>query len=140
MENDIEIKLMQERELARFNAINQIGISMITMGQNAIKSAMLINGGAAVALLAFMGNIWDKSVCHKTAILLANSIGLFAIGVLFAALGSGATYCSQHLLLTNDYKKYGRYFQGLSIFLVIYSYFLFGWASWCAYNAFLSHY
>lgn len=38
----------------------------ITTGQTALKSSLLINGGAAVAMLAFVGNMWGvkKSINH----------------------------------------------------------------------------
>ncbi|SMC72187.1 hypothetical protein [Sporomusa malonica] len=73
MDNDNETKLEQERILAKYNANNQIGLALITMGQNALKSATLINGGAAITLLAFVGNIWDKGIDHETAVFLAKS-------------------------------------------------------------------
>ncbi|MGI8426184.1 MAG: hypothetical protein ACR2M4_06230 [Actinomycetota bacterium] len=33
----------------------------VLTGQSALKSALLINGGAAVALLAFVGSIWNSA-------------------------------------------------------------------------------
>ncbi|WP_434132799.1 hypothetical protein KIAC18_000322 [Sporomusa sphaeroides] len=140
MDNNTELlKMKQEQEIALFNANNQIGLSIITMGQNAIKSATLINGGAAVALLAFIGNVWDKGVAHNAALLLTQSVAFFAAGVLFASLGAGATYCCQHLLVS-QYIKTGLWFQCLAIALVIVSYCMFGWASWSAYSAFIIHF
>ena len=53
--------------------------------QSALKSAMLINGGAAVALLALAGSISSESV--SGLIDLVEVIYYFTFGVLFAALG-----------------------------------------------------
>jgi len=39
--------------------------SVIDAGTVALRSATLINGGAAVALLAFIGNIWEKGVAEE---------------------------------------------------------------------------
>lgn len=140
MNKDLELrKLNQEREIAILNANTPFNLSVITLGQNAIKTASLINGGAAVALLAFIGNVWDKGVDRATAILLARSISIFAAGVLSTALGSGATYCSQHLLVSGR-NTLGRSFQWVAIVFIICSYILFGWATWSAHNAFLEHF
>jgi len=67
--------------------------SVITTGQSALKSSLLINGAAAVALLAFIGNIWniDPSVVAG----IANALGFYVVGVLLAAVAAGVTYFSQ---------------------------------------------
>ncbi|MBB4126524.1 uncharacterized membrane protein YidH (DUF202 family) [Xanthomonas translucens] len=68
---------------------------IIALGQSTLKSIMLINGGASVALLAFLGNIVN-SPASKTPILpFANSLGAFVIGVFLAALAYALTYFSQ---------------------------------------------
>ncbi|MGR3219179.1 MAG: hypothetical protein ACUZ8H_05085 [Candidatus Anammoxibacter sp.] len=55
-----------ERNLAHYNAQQLQAVEMfksvISYGATALKSAILINGGAAVALLAFIGNIWNKGI------------------------------------------------------------------------------
>src|SRR5205823_6150772 len=69
--------------------------SVITSGQNAIRSSFLLNGGAAVALLAFIGHLAQfkaERVPEFAACLLP-----FAYGVLAIAVTSGFTYLSQWL-------------------------------------------
>ena len=65
----------------------------IMIGQNALKMALIINGGAGVAMLAFLGGIASKGVninCDLTA-----SLFCFSIGVLLSAASNGAAYLSQ---------------------------------------------
>jgi hypothetical protein len=62
-------------------------------GQAALKSAILINGGAAVATLAFVGSLVQHEipVCGFKWVLL-----WFASGALLGAVASGVTYCVQY--------------------------------------------
>ena len=73
--------------------------AIISMGQNALKSIVMINGGATVAFIAFMNN----NLAHflKTGELTAIYVFLwealiaFGIGTLFAGMGIGASYFAQ---------------------------------------------
>lgn len=46
-----------------------------------IQSAMLTNGGAAIALLAFIGSIWSKGLDSRSLQLLSASLAFFSSGV-----------------------------------------------------------
>jgi len=59
--------------------------SVILAGQNALRTAFLMNGGAAVALLAFVGHLATTDP-HRVPSL-APSLTMFVGGVLVAALG-----------------------------------------------------
>jgi hypothetical protein len=71
-----------EANLAQFKAQNTTNLtgwvenfrSVISYGQLAIKSAMLENGGAAVAVLAFIGNLWSKGFPQQQLGPLADAI------------------------------------------------------------------
>jgi hypothetical protein len=60
------LRATQASNLAHYDAQNQATLESIryvgTAGQGALKSATLINGGAAVAILGFLGNAWTKRV------------------------------------------------------------------------------
>ena len=55
----------------------------VSAGENALKSVILINGGAAIALLAFVGSIWDKSANDIDVNKLLISMVIFVAGTLF---------------------------------------------------------
>ena len=107
--------------------------TVITTGQSALKSALLINGGAAIALLAFVGHVWGNANAAHYLPSLIHGLLLFVWGVLSAACAAGATYLSQ--------AGYGGAFgawstkvaytaHGLAIVCVVGAYVLFGLAAW----------
>ena len=67
--------------------------SVITSGQGAIKSSLLLNGGAAVALLAFIAHLAELQRDKVSEF--ASCLLLFAFGVLAIVVTSGCTYLSQ---------------------------------------------
>lgn len=67
--------------------------SVILAGQNAIRTAFLMNGGAAVALLAFLGAL--SSTNPNQLKVFAPSLLIFTWGVFFVGLTSGFTYLCQ---------------------------------------------
>lgn len=69
--------------------------AVISFGQGAIRSLILINGGAAVAVMTFVGNL--KSRHENGAETLAQSLLLFALGVVAAAIVAGFAYVTQYL-------------------------------------------
>jgi len=76
--------------------------SVIAAGQNAIRTAFLLNGGACVAMLAFVGHIAQFKASEVPSV--AASLIPFAIGVFLAALTSGLTYLSQWLYASENIK------------------------------------
>lgn len=64
-------------------------------GQSAMRAAFLINGGASIALAAFIGTLSasDSAVISPTA--LASPLAIFATGSFVAAISFGATYITQ---------------------------------------------
>ncbi len=69
--------------------------SVITAGQNAIKTSLLMNGGATIALLAFLGKLTTDNPAKLS--LFASSLMIFTLGVFVTGLVSGFTYLSQWL-------------------------------------------
>jgi len=74
----------------------------LTAGSNVVKMLMLVNGGAAIALLAFIGNIWTKDNISDYVPFLSVSLKYFCFGVA-ASLGcAGFTYFCQ-LTVSHNY-------------------------------------
>ena len=108
----------------------------ITTGQSALKSALLINGGAAVALLAFIGSVWSSNKTVEALPEITSALLLYVFGVLAAAVAAGATYFSQ-AGYGNEFGKASKYVgrigHVLAVLGVLASYVLFGRASWLAF-------
>lgn len=131
-----------ERNLAHYDAqqqsSRQMWDSVFTYGQAALKSAILINGGAAAGLLAFIGNIWSKGINPAAVEHLTNAILAFTLGVLSAAVGTGTTYVTQYGYCSN-WKFVARTFHVLTLIVVLGSYVFFTLGSHASYTAFFDH-
>lgn len=126
----VEFNAENERNIAQYNAEASSNLEMfrsvITAGQSALKSALIINGGAAVAMLAFIGNLATKGTEFKSTITVFSSPLLyFTLGVLCASIGFGGTYLSQVFFARKKYEKLGSAVRIIVISVVIASYGLF---------------
>jgi len=81
--------------------------SVIAVGQTALKSLFLINGGAAVAVLAFVGHLATAGSSADSIRGFAAPLGCFVAGLLLVTIASGVTYLSQ--------RAYARHKQGRKI-------------------------
>ncbi|MBB4654429.1 hypothetical protein GGR73_000928 [Xanthomonas sp. F14] len=113
----------------------------VTTSQSALRSSLLINAGAAVALLSFMGGIWGKGSYLNVIPGLSYSLSVFVWGVLAGALAAGATYGSQ-AGYGEEFGRFsvliGRVFHGVAILAGVTAYICFGSASWLAYGALMA--
>jgi len=104
-------------------------------GGAAIKSSLLINGGAAIALLAFIGKIWGPE--SKADIQdLSCSLIFFVMGVAFSAMAMAAAYFTQGYYTVNN-DKAGNTWKKVAIVLVSFSYILFVSGAFTAYKTFV---
>lgn len=112
--------------------------SVIQAGQNALRTAFLMNGGASVALLAYVGHL--SSVAPERVPMLAPSLATFVSGVLIAALASGITYLSQWFYAGEPswQQKTGFVLNIAAILLGLGAYGVFGFGMWLAYHVFAS--
>jgi hypothetical protein len=110
--------------------------SVITSGQNAMRSSFLMNGGAAVAILAFIGHL--AAIKPESVALFATVLMPFVLGVLAMTMTSGFTYLSQWLYDNSNTKvqKWGFKLNVACISLGISSYGLFMCGMYRAYFAF----
>lgn len=125
-------KFQNESNLEMFRTV-------IASGQSAIKSSFLLNGGAAVALLAFIGHLAQfKPLAVPTfgACMLP-----FTLGVLAIAMTSGFTYLSQWLYASPrvSVRTSGFVFNIICIVLGLSSYVLFAWGLYATLSAFKAY-
>jgi hypothetical protein len=122
-------KRAHEGQLEMFRAV-------ITSGQNAIKTSFLLNGGAAVALLAFIAHLAE--IDRKKVPQFGCTLLPFAFGVLAITITSGLTYLSQWLYANPEpvARKRGFCINTLCIILGILSYVMFVWGLFSVYSIF----
>jgi len=75
--------------------------SMISVGTEALKALQLINGGAIVALLAYIGQSSERP---QLAALATKPLSLFLGGLVAATLAFLGTYLTQFTLLNEFFK------------------------------------
>lgn len=111
--------------------------AVISFGQGAIRSLVLINGGAAVAVMTFVGNL--KSRQENGAEILAQSMLLFSFGVVAAAIVAGFAYVTQYLYDSSAGRlsKLGVTFHFTAMFFAVVSLVLFVGGLLKAYSGFL---
>lgn len=108
--------------------------SVIQAGQSALKSCILINGGAAVALLAFLGHLVQQHEPAVSVHALASAMSVFVGGVFAGGLASGFTYLSQWFF-ADDWNKTGFTFNIAAILTGLASLGCFCWGGLLAYRA-----
>lgn len=128
---------IKQNEAAQVSSLEMFR-TVILSGQNALKTAFLMNGGATVALLAFLGKLSDQ---HQDKIgIFSSSLIVFIFGVLAITVASGSTYLCQWFYDAGSEpwkQKTGFLLNILAIALGLASYGLFIWGAIRAYKAFI---
>lgn len=135
LSNARNISYTQDMNRARLAEAEMMFKSVIEYGQMAIKGGMLLNGSAAIALLAFIGNIITQtSRPHIEMIPMVKILSLFCYGSFASLFGAAMAYFTQLIYQEKNEKdemknkKWGRLFHVLSIFFVLSGYILFAYA------------
>ena len=134
------MKLEHESMLARYKADRDIDIEMLKSvlesAKTALNSTILINGGAAAALLALIGNLYGKLPGGApVALPLVQSLVTFTAGVLLGGLATASTYFTQYCYSEN-HNRTGVVFHSIAVVLVLGSYGTFFGGIMLAYRAF----
>lgn len=133
-------KLEQQRSLAHFDAQTKHAIEMfksvIDSGREALNALVLVNGGAVIALLGFMGATISKGLPAPLGMQLTLPILLFGLGVLMGALGFGIRYLAQACYAYNR-NTLGTVFNVSSSLVAAAGYALFGYGVYVAYRSFV---
>lgn len=111
--------------------------SVLESGREALKAVLLINGGAAVALLGALSYVVSRDGSQELGLGISVSLADFGGGVLLAALSSGARYVTQ-FVYKDGHNRTGHVFNGLSILLATTAYVAFGFGMFHAYDTFNS--
>lgn len=93
--------------------------SLLTLGNNALKFVLLINGGAIIALLTFLGNLLKTNPTVINADL-ACSLYLYIGGILCAGVAHFTGYMTQLKLFNerNGSKKHRCWLYASMVFLI----------------------
>lgn len=129
-----------QSNLAAYNAQNAHAIEMfksvMDAGKEALNALLLINGGAVVAILGFLGTAFSKDrFSPQLGLSLTYPLAYFGLGVLAGALAFGIRYVAQ-ACFAGEWKKWGMAFNVLSILAGLGGYAAFGLGLAGAHGAF----
>lgn len=119
IENDVNLEMLR---------------SVLSSAHAAVNSSMLINGGAAAALLAFIGHLVAQSPGKGLAAAFAVPMIVFVGGVFLAALAGGLTYLTQYAY--HHKSKGANLWRHLTKVVVVLSYSAFVAGGWLAFERF----
>ncbi|SRR6266542_2953141 len=110
--------------------------SLIQIGLTALKNAVLINGGACIALLTLLGHAATSPTSKIPVAPFRFPLMLFVGGVLAAGLASGIAWLAEgHSLFALDKRStYGIFLSLTTIGLVLLSFVFFAAGSYATYH------
>ncbi len=88
-----ELRRQEMHWRAQFEVTRQSDNAAVDIGLTALRTALLVNAGAVVALLAFVGQLWGKEGQRLAGVL--DAILPFVGGLSAAALAAGVAYFYQ---------------------------------------------
>ena len=89
---------VRERAMQKF--IDEMIHSALEYEILLVKTVMLVNGGAAVALLAFIASVWTLGLGREIFILLILALISFFIGIIFAGRSVLHSFTSHNSFIT----------------------------------------
>jgi hypothetical protein len=111
--------------------------SILSYAENTLKSIILINGGASVALLAFIGNIIANDENVSLVSKFSLPLAFYVFGVLVGSIATGSSYVTQYKYLHVGQESGARWHIVTAI-LVLLAYVLFAAGSLDCYRIFRS--
>lgn len=89
----------QETMAYAWNAHSQSLLEMsrgsYQLGLATLRGLFLLNGGAAVAMMAFLGNVWNSEAGTEMAPVLAKALLAFSLGLVLSLFSSACAWFSQ---------------------------------------------
>lgn len=126
---------MDDFELEKYKAQLQIWVekykNSIDAGKNAIKMAFLINGGVSLALLTFIGTIFQTN--KSLSIELFSSLLYFVVSIFLIGISSGIIYLT-HSAINLEKPKTSMILEVITVLLISFSYLLFGYGVYNIYT------
>ncbi len=140
LDRDAELECIRAHyanHLSHYNWLKEQDIelfkSVITSGQNTLRASMLLHGGAAVALLAFIGHLVVNPSTKSLVGQFAPIMTCFLIGVLNVVVCHGITYLTQYCY-HHQRNIFGHILNISSSVLSVFGYDLFGYACYLSYQ------
>jgi hypothetical protein len=146
MDNEKNAEIFRQHAIRaheqQWHSIQTTFDATIQHGLEALRTAALINGGAVIAIFAFLGATYATEDAETVRDALMRPAHLFIFGAIFCGLASGCAYFAQGLFTASassvEYawdhpyirsteasdrsERWGRFWQALSVAFVLASY------------------
>ncbi len=115
----------------RFNGEIEMFRTVIDAGSSALRAAMIMNGGAAIALLSFLSTSLVHAENFSTGLVggVAQALLIFLVGIFLAGSASGTRYLAQYAYYHSFQKpivlRTGHFLNFITITLSVISFFSF---------------
>ena len=114
----------------------------IAYAAGGMKALFMVSGGAAVAMLAFIGHLVTLQKTGVTIRPFVDALGWYFFASLLGSAAFLMSYLSQFFhtgtIFTEETSRFGHVFHGLAVLVVVASYVSCLWGMFVAYKAFLS--
>lgn len=129
---------LRKNRLAKRDELRRSRLDIVVRSaDSALRNAFLVNGGGAVALLAFFGQVSRQAGLSSSYI--ATALLLLVVGTFLAAVATGFSFLAQYGYMVGKRRSWlGRSAQritALNIVLIWFSYMCFVVAGFVAYGA-----
>jgi hypothetical protein len=96
-------KIDHEKEIERYKAMHTYCLELVRATNEfehaALKPPMILNGGALVVIIAFLGAIWQQGSSFADKHLLIGALACWGIGLFLAGTAAAFGYQSQFSFL-----------------------------------------
>ena len=104
------LRRQEQNWRARFDRALHSDLAAVDIGLVALKTAILVNAGAVIALLAFVGQIWDEGGDTMAALL--RGIKPFVYGLVAAGVAAGVAYIYQSIITVREQRALAEVSEG----------------------------
>jgi hypothetical protein len=112
--------------------------AVVDSGQSTIKTLLVLNGGAAISFLTFLGQAFkDESIPSQLVGPFGLALRFFMAGAFLAATCAGSTYLS-NLVQSLGWARSGRVFLCIAILVGFISLISFATGGWIASGTFIA--
>lgn len=121
-------KMRHQSQLAQYDADCKQRLELFKSvndaGEKALNASMIMNGGAAVAVLSFLGSMLSKGGTGSLGVKLSEPLVAFGTGVFLGATSYGIRYFTQYAYARN-WTKHGHVLNAISVLVAVFSFAMF---------------
>lgn len=102
------------QEIDRVNSVKKYD-TVVSSGQSALRALLAMNGGATLAFLTFIGQLWEKGTLPRDSVqLLVGALQFFIYGTFLVVFAYGTIFLT-NCLSSEGWEKSSNWMFGLTV-------------------------